>query len=260
MNSRLDSKNVVEELAQQGIVCEPHPFIDTCWKVLQGDLPQTHLFQAGQIYIQDPASQLVPFFLETALGDSCLDTCAAPGGKLSQIARLSGGDSLLVGMDLSWKRLRSAARLHLQCWPCLQFVVADGKKELPFSIKFDRVLVDAPCSGTATLQRNPDIRWRLSLPDFQQFKTAQLTILNNAAQHLKLSGTMVYSTCSLEEEENEDVVELFLKSHPEFCLGLPHDIRLNHFSNSRGFFKLLPSESNSDGFFAAVLKRRSVSG
>jgi 16S rRNA (cytosine967-C5)-methyltransferase len=258
MNSLLDAKKVVEGIAKQGITCEPHPIVDGCWKVIDGDLLKTDPYQDGRIYIQDAASQLIPFLLETMPRHSCLDVCAAPGGKLSQIARLSGGGAFLVGMDLRWQRLRSTARLHLRNWPGLCLVVADGKEELPFSSKFDRILVDAPCSGTATLQRNPDIRWRLSPADFQRLKSTQLTILENAAQHLKPDGTMVYSTCSLEEEENEGVVELFLGSHPEFCLGLPQNPRLHQLSNSRGYFKLLPSKWNSDGLFAAVLKRKSA--
>ena len=166
----------------------------------------------------------------------------------------------MVGMDLSWQRLRTAARLHLRHWPGLCLVVADGREELPFSCKFDRILVDAPCSGTATLQRNPDIRWRLSPVDFLRLQSTQLTILKNAARQLKPDGTMVYSTCSLEEEENEGVIDLFLGRHPEFCLALPQDPRLQPFSSGCGFFKLLPSEWNSDGFFAAVLKRKSATG
>lgn len=260
MNSPLDPKKALEEMARQGVTCQPHPLIDGCWKVVDGTLLKTNPYQDGRIYIQDPASQLVPFFLDAMSGHSCLDVCAAPGGKLSQIARLTGGGAFLVGMDLRWLRLRSMARLHLKNWPGLCLVVANGKEELPFSIKFDRILVDAPCSGTATLQRNPDIRWSLSPVDFQRLQIAQLTILENAAQQLKPDGTMVYSTCSLEQEENEDVVELFLGRHLEFCLGLPQDLRLQQRCTSGGFFKLLPSEWNSDGVFAAILKRRGSAG
>jgi len=260
MNSPLDPKKTLEDMARQGTICEPHPSIDGCWRVTEGDLLKTEAYQDSRIYIQDSASQFVPFFLEAMSGHSCLDVCAAPGGKLSQVARLTGGKAFLVGMDLRWPRLRSMARLHLKNWPDLCLVVANGKEELPFSIKFDRILVDAPCSGTATLQRNPDIRWSLSPADFQRLQITQLALLENAAQQLRPNGTMVYSTCSLEPEENEVVVEHFLSRHSEFCLGLPQDLRLHRHHRTDGYFKLLPSEWNCDGFFAAILKRRGQTG
>jgi 16S rRNA (cytosine967-C5)-methyltransferase len=159
-------------------------------------------------------------------------------------------------MDLRWQRLRLAAQLHHPHWRNICFVVADGQMPLPFSIRFDRVLVDAPCSGTGTLQRNPDIRWRLSPSDLEGLQTVQSAILQNAARQLEPGGILTYATCSLEAEENEVVVSSFLERHPDFALRLPSDSRYHRFFNSQGFFQLLPSDRNNDGFFAAVLERR----
>jgi 16S rRNA (cytosine967-C5)-methyltransferase len=255
MNSSRDEQEIFKEIAGQGVETEPHPFVQGCWMVLKGDLLETEVYHSGRIHVQDPASQLIPQLLSVEACQSCLDVCAAPGGKLSQLARMSGGESLVVGMDLRWQRLRLAAQLHHQHWGNIRFVVADGRVPLPFSIRFDRVLVDAPCSGTGTLQRNPDIRWRLSASDLEGLQTVQSTILENAARQLKPGGVLAYSTCSLEEEENEAVVSSFLESHPEFASILPSDSRLHRFFNSQGFFQLLPSEWNNDGFFAALLIR-----
>jgi 16S rRNA (cytosine967-C5)-methyltransferase len=245
-----------EEFKRHGIGAEAHPFVEACWQLLGGELHKTALCQEGRVVLQDPASQIIPFLLEPRQGNWFLDVCSAPGGKVSQLARLSGENSTIVGIDINWRRVKIAQKLHGRHWPTIKFLVADGSRPLPFSICFDKILLDAPCSGTGTLRRNPDIRWRLSLRDFPLLNHLQCSLLANAAHYLKPGGMLVYSTCSLEKEENEDVINRFLEGRPDFQLSLPKDKKLHRFFNSQGFFEWLPSEFNNDGFFAAILRKQ----
>ena len=256
MNTNQPEDVVLENLETAGIKVEPHPLVDGCWRVLKGNLLKTRAFRSGAIYLQDPASQLIPRLLQVKPAHRCLDLCTAPGGKLTEIARQTQGKISAVGVDSRWERLQVTVQLHRKQWPHLSFVAADGIMTLPFSVLFDRVLVDAPCSGTGTLQRNPDIRWRLSPADLDVFPVTQLALLKNGAKCLTPGGILVYSTCSLEEEENQSVVSRFLQEFPEYRLEIPADPRLGRFFSRDGYFQLLPSENNSDGFFAAVIRRQ----
>lgn len=245
-----------EELGKQGIEADPHPVVDSCWQLHGGDLLGSSLFQKGGIVLQDPASQIIPILMEPQPGDYCLDLCSAPGGKSSQIACLTKGKATVIGMDVSWQRVMIAKKLHGCHWPNLIFLAADGCLPLPFSLCFDRILLDAPCSGTGTLRRNPDIRWRLSPSDFARQSSLQFRLLENSSRYLKPGGTLVYSTCSLEAEENEEVVDWFVQRSPMFSLELPTDVRLHRFFNLQKFFRWPPSNINNDGFFAVILRKR----
>jgi len=172
---------------------------------------------------QDPASQQIVPLLAIEPGMSFLDVCAAPGNKTAQA--LAEG-AKVVACD------RHLARL-VEVPPQAIRIVADASTPLPFSAKFDRILVDAPCSGTGTLARNPEIKWRLQPSDFERFAKLQRSILQNALDLLKPEGRLVYSTCSLEPEENEGVIA-----------GLP-------VAEIRTFLPGVNSEG--DGFFAAVI-------
>jgi 16S rRNA (cytosine967-C5)-methyltransferase len=246
---------MLESLARQGVSVRAHPFSGDIWEVVEGNVYKTSLLSEGKIYVQDPASQLIPRLLNPRPGDSCLDLCAAPGSKSSQIAQLTQGRARIFATDLSWQRLRTAKQLHGRQWKDLYFLVIDATQPLPFAVQFDRILVDAPCSGTGTLQRNPDIRWRLRSSDLDKLQCFQIGLLQNASRCLKPGGTLIYSTCSLEDEENEAVVARFLSDRGDYFLDLPGESYLRGLFVDKGFFKLLPSESNCDGFFAAILRK-----
>jgi 16S rRNA (cytosine967-C5)-methyltransferase len=171
---------------------------------------------------QDPGAQSIVPLLEIQPGMTVLDLCAAPGNKTAQILAL--GAHVTAG-DRYIKRLAEVP-------PQAQRVVLDAATVLPFHVKFDRILVDAPCSGTGTLARNPEIKWRLRPDDLARFAGLQRAILENALPHLKPGGKLVYSTCSLEREENEDMVN-----------GLP--VTATHLR--------LPGRDPGDGFFAATI-------
>ena len=172
--------------------------------------------------MQDRGAQSIVPLLEIQPGMIVLDLCAAPGNKTAQ-ALAAGGK--VVACDSKLARLTDVPREAAR-------VVLDGGTPLPFSVKFDRILVDAPCSGTGTLSRNPEIKWRMKPEDLTRFASLQRDILKHALEHLKPGGKIVYSTCSLETEENEQVVQ-----------GLPCHIQIR-----------LPGRDPGDGFFAAAIQ------
>jgi 16S rRNA (cytosine967-C5)-methyltransferase len=251
----LAKADLLEELRSQGIQVRASPFCDDILEIIEGDLQQMSLLREHKIVIQDAGSQLIPYLLNPEKRDLCLDLCAAPGGKSSQIAQITEGEAKVVAMDVHWHRARTMRRLHGGNWPNLWFIVADGTRPLPLSNQFDKVLVDAPCSGTGTLGRHPEIRWRVKQSDLTTLPQLQIGLLETAACYLKPGGLLVYSTCSLEPEENEKVIESFLAKHSQFCLDLPSVGPLAQFFDRHRHFRLLPSRLSSDGFFAGLLRK-----
>ena len=184
--------------------------------------PETYTATTGRT--QDIGAQSIVPLLDLRKGQTFLDLCAAPGNKTAQAIEY-GVDA--VACDLHWHRLRQLAGLD-----CRR-VVLDATQPLPFRAKFDRILVDAPCSGTGTLGRNPEIKWRLQPSDLVDLHRKQVSMLRNAIEHLKPGGRLVYSTCSLEEEENRLVLEAVRKKWQ--------------------VVERLPGRDEGDGFFVAVL-------
>ena len=215
------------------------------------------LAEAGKIYIQDEASQLVANLLKVSPGQSFLDLCAAPGSKTTQVADLAGDQATVVAADLYPARLNTieqTATLH--GLTTIRIVALDGLQPLPFPRNhFDAVLVDAPCSGTGTLRRNPEIRWRISAADIRQLAARQKQLLANGAALLRPKGRLVYSTCSVEPEENEEVVLEFLENHPEFqSVELSESETL---TGSLNGIRTWPNRGGSDGFYIAVMVKKS---
>lgn len=252
----LTQNALVDRLTEAGVKVRSHLLSNDILEVIEGDLHKTELFREHTVHIQDSGSQLIPSLLHPEPGDCCLDLCAGLGGKSAQIARLQGGRSNVYAADLHWKRLWLGKEIHRKHWPCLQWVAADATRPLPFGILFDKILVDAPCSGTGTLQRRPEIRWRLRQTQLAGFQELQVALLCNAVNHLKPGGTLVYSTCSLEPEENEQAIDKLIQTQPECFLDLPPEEGLKPLFNRKRFLTLFPPETNSDGFFAAIIRKK----
>jgi 16S rRNA (cytosine967-C5)-methyltransferase len=180
--------------------------------------------------LQDIGSQAIVPLLELRAGMRYLDLCAAPGNKMLQAVETPL--RFAVACDISPRRI---AEIPSAC----PRVVLDATQPLPFSIPFDRILIDAPCSGTGTLGRNPEIKWRVTENDFARFAEKQVQIVEQALRLLAPDGKLVYATCSLEREENEDVVEAVVAAHPEL-------------RRERELWRL-PGRDEGDGFYAAVL-------
>jgi 16S rRNA (cytosine967-C5)-methyltransferase len=232
-------------------------------RVESGHLQNTRVYREGHVVIQDEAAQLVAELVSPERGQHVLDLCAAPGMKAGQIAQMLGAGTL-VASDRSTARLRTLAKLLPQWVPAavrLLVIQGDAARSLPFGTKFERILLDAPCSGTGTLARNPEVKWRLRPGDITRLAGLQARMLRNALPALVNGGQLVYATCSLEPEENEEVVERVLSEQPGFRMLTSHDLALKHprlipLLDSRGYFRTRPDRHSMDGFTAAVINHQ----
>ena len=229
----------------------------------RGNASSLPSFLAGRFTVQDEASQLVVGLLDPQPGDQILDTCAAPGGKATAIAERVGKSGRVLAIDRNARRLelvrRASRRLQLGRLEIATFDATQDLRELVPEGGFDRILVDAPCSGLGTLRRNPDARWRVRDGDPARLADVQLTLLRRAAAALGPEGCLVYSTCTVLPEENEGVIEAFLGESPEFAvappLAAPDEVR--DLVSEDGVLRCWPHRHDTDGFFAVRLERRS---
>ena len=209
-------------------------------------------FRQGLFHLQDPASTLVTQYASVPPGALVADLCAAPGGKSVELSRVAGQ---VFASDASFARLQrvreNAERLEIDT---LHAYVADAR--FPAITPVDAVLVDAPCTGTGTFRRHPDARWRLKVSDLAVMSSIQRGILRAAADVVRPGGLLVYSTCSLEPEENDEQIERFLNEHPDFTLEPPAENSVPAAALDRGLLRVLPQAHGTDGAFAARLRRR----
>ncbi|HTW22814.1 MAG TPA: 16S rRNA (cytosine(967)-C(5))-methyltransferase RsmB [Candidatus Baltobacteraceae bacterium] len=255
-------------LEQAGLRLEPGVLLREAFAVSGGSVSRAPEFVAGKISIQDEASQAIPLLLGVRPGDRALDLCAAPGGKTMPLARAAGSAGIVVACDLHAHRLRAMEAQFLRRGLAnIRVVQTDASVPLPFAARFDRVLLDAPCSGTGTLARHPEIRWRLRLEQLAEFHALQARMLRNALAQLAPGGTLVYSTCSIEPEENEEVIaEVSRDAAASVARVSPDEMReaiaphlapgidANTLIDGEGQFHTLPGQQQTDGFFAAALR------
>ena len=232
----------------------PSEFVNGCFLTAKVDDDLVALAAANEIYFQDEGSQIVGNAVEMPQGSRFLDVCAAPGSKTTLVAH-NYRDAFIAAGDLYDGRLRvlrsSCAK---QGAANVRLVQYDAERELPFAdASFASVLVDAPCSGTGTIRHNPEIRYRVMPGDFLDLQTKQLSILRNASKVVVSGGELIYSTCSIEREENEDVCRMFLESVPEFRSSRA---RIHErFVTKDGFGRTFPHRDRMDGFFVASFVR-----
>ncbi len=211
------------------------------------------------VHFQDEASQLVPFLFGDVRGWRIWDACAAPGGKAAILTVAAGPRGCVVSSELRQHRARRMAQMLTRLTgghP--DIVVLDARATPPFSRPFDAVLADVPCSGLGTLRRNPEIRWRFNPLELPKMARAQGDILRSVAAAVRLGGYLLYSTCSTEPEENEQVVDAFLAASPGFELARPGSPDgVVAWLDTRGLLRTFPSEHRWDGFFGALMLRRS---
>lgn len=242
---------LARSLAANGIVTRPGRWSPDALIV---ETPRPNLFglegsRLGHFEVQDEGSQLLGLAVGARPGDEVLELCAGAGGKTLQLASLMEGQGALHVADLDLSRLD---RLRTRAEKAGAVVLIHGR-EPPASLRVARVLVDAPCSELGALRRGPDLRWRLDPATFDAFPALQLRLLERAASHVAPSGRLVYATCTLRHEENEDVVARFLAAHPSFTVvrpQLPAEVL-----DPGGFLRTLPHRHGTDGFFAAALAR-----
>jgi 16S rRNA (cytosine967-C5)-methyltransferase len=267
---RLREPGAENDLRAEGIELAPGALLASARRVSTANISKARALRAGHVVIQDEASQLVAALV--GRGSRILDCCAAPGGKTLAMAD-GNPDATIAAVELHphrarllQKLLRSAESSRSAPPHNIQIITADVHTA-PLHGNFDRVLADVPCSGTGTLARNPEIKWRLQPDDLEDLRARQLTILRSARTQVASGGRLIYSTCSLEKEENENVVEEALKDNSAFrILDVRSELdRLKServltwpdlASLTRGpFLRTLPGIHPCDGFFAAILEK-----
>ncbi len=256
VKNRARAAAVYERLQAAGAELIPSQVAPGAFRVSGAGPVLADLAAAGDIYLQDEASQLVAGMLSVRSGQRVLDLCAAPGSKATQIADLSNDSGVIIALDLHGHRLRTVvSSARLQGLGSIHCVEADGLRPLPFSENvFDHVLLDAPCSGTGTLRRNPEIRWRISPADIEDLAGRQKQLLVNAARALKPGGRLIYSTCSVEPDENEAVVSTFLENDQSFARApLSSEAAVSVATNAR---RTWPHRDGTDGFFICAINRK----
>ncbi|MEK7708606.1 MAG: RsmB/NOP family class I SAM-dependent RNA methyltransferase [Pseudomonadota bacterium] len=266
VNTILAKRNqVLETLSQEGIEAQETPY-SPCGIRLTGKpaINRHELFLSGKIEVQDEGSQLLGYLLAPKRGEMVVDFCAGAGGKSLLLGALMNSKGRLYAFDISEKRLNNLkprfkrsglSNLHAQ-----RIANENDLKVKRLAGKIDRVLVDAPCSGLGTLRRNPDLKWRQSSQSIDELKAKQAAILSAAASLLKPGGRLVYATCSFLPEENQQVVQEFLNTHPQFsllnCAELLAQQKIP--LDTGEFLQLSPLLHQTDGFFAAALTRGEV--
>jgi 16S rRNA (cytosine967-C5)-methyltransferase len=247
-------------LAVEGVVVAPCRFVPEALRVVSGVPQRSARFRDGAFWIQDEASQLATRVLGPAVGPVTLDACSAPGGKTLALAARTIPGGLVVAADRSAARLarltQNLSRLNVSD---VAVVACDTSRVDAFKGPFDDVLVDAPCSGTGTLRRHPEIRWRLRVSDPIAHADRQRRILRAMAPLVRPGGRLAYSVCSIEPEEGEAVVDAFLGDHPEFVRADPRyglGPAAQALVGADLALRTSPLDDGMDGFFAALLTRR----
>jgi 16S rRNA (cytosine967-C5)-methyltransferase len=223
-------------------------------------LRETESYRKGLIQMQDEASQLIARLAAPQPGERILDLCAGAGVKTTHLAEIMGNKGSILAVDINKKKLADLSELTKRLGVrIIEMMSADATSDMGRSLhqQFDRILVDAPCSGLGTLRRNPEIKWRLAHGDIKAFSDMQRKMLSGAPLYLKKGGVLVYSVCSVMREENEAVIEDFLRRNRNFRLASPPEAIDKALIDDKGFFRSSPARHGTDGFFAAVLVRNS---
>lgn len=259
---RTTVEQVIHTLEQEGVEVARGEIVEEAIQAKKGNLAHTQVFQKGLITIQDESSMLVARALGVHEHEQVLDSCAAPGGKSTHIAELMNNTGRVVSLDIHEHKVKlieeQAKRLQLTN---IVTHVLDSRRVTDYFAEetFDKILVDAPCSGFGVVRRKPDIKYAKTEADIPALATLQFEILRAVAPLLKKGGTLVYSTCTVDEEENGAVIRQFLQQHPEFILDetlkerLPKKVQPYVHD---GQLHLLPHYFGSDGFFIASLRKK----
>lgn len=259
---KASEKKLLKGIEGDGVVLEKVPQLKYTYKVVKSRKPLIRIrsFRDGLFYLQDKASCLAAEIANPQVGATVLDVCAAPGAKTTHLAQLMENEGAIYSVDYSRRRMevwkKETKRMGVKT---ATPIIADARKPLPINLSADLVVLDPPCTSTGTFSRTPSAKWRLTKRSMLGMAKFQWEMLNQCAEHAKAGGFLVYSTCSITVEENEMLIEKFLKWHPEFKLvetspriGLP---------GLRGQTKcqrLYPHIHDSNGFFVAKLLKETA--
>ncbi|MBT3479735.1 MAG: 16S rRNA (cytosine(967)-C(5))-methyltransferase RsmB [Candidatus Marinimicrobia bacterium] len=256
LNCNPESKaEIINQINELGIAFESSPESEKFIRVESGSgsMLKSDLFKNGILNVQDRASGAVVELLDPQSGETILDVCAAPGTKSGYIVELMNNKGQLFSSDISQKRIEFARERAKELKMPIEWSFKDATiDEFPMA---DRILIDAPCTGTGVLGRRPDIRWRREKYDVDSMAEIQSAILNHMVQFLKPEGVMVYATCSLEPEENWNVVESFLKLNNNFSLESGEYFIPKNWLNDHSCLETFPPNDLVDGMFAARFRK-----
>ena len=259
---------VLEELRANGVEAYATPFSPDGLRLpTKPGLTQWAVYKDGKVDVQDEGSQLIARLLTPRRREMVCDFCAGAGGKTLALGALMRSTGSLYAFDVNEKRLAGLTprmrRAGLSNVHPIAIRGEDDQRVRRLNGKFDRVLIDAPCTGTGTFRRNPDLKWRLSPSELKRINAIQKSVLEHASRLVKAGGRLVYATCSVLKRENQDVVEAFLAAHPEWRLVPAKEVFAQQgivfpeaqWERFGSYFQMLPHVNNTDGFFAAVLER-----
>ena len=267
--SSADHDDILKRLSAMEVEYEPAEYSPAGLKI-RGSYDFDHIRELlGDLFIQDEAAQLITMLLDPRQDERILDACAAPGGKTVHIAEITGGNDRIYAVERNSARLKLLQQ-NLERHGITDVEVIHGDlEELDEEVSFDRILLDAPCSSLGVIRRNPDVRYRHNEESLQGLHIKQVRLLSSAAGHLKKGGRMVYSVCSTEPDEGEDVIEEFLNKYRDFFIIKADDpgietewirrLTSGRDLTAKGggdFLRTYPHRDDMDGFFAAVLSRR----
>jgi 16S rRNA (cytosine967-C5)-methyltransferase len=260
---RVQRRNLIEILKKDGLEAGPTSYSPegVCVEGVSGPIHRLGAFQDGLFQVQGEAAQICSHLLSPRPAERVLDVCAGLGGKTSHLVQLTKGEAEVIGIDRAYSRLRTLVsngrRLGMHR---LQAITADANKCFPFASGelFDRILVDAPCSGLGVLSKHPDRKWRGNARDIVRLSHLQQRILGHAASVLRVGGNLLYVNCTISKKENETVVQRFLDEDRQMT-----QVDLNHCApawakdliSEEGFLKTFPNLHGMDGFFAALLMK-----
>ncbi len=253
---RTSSGEVAAALEKGGIGTGKRTSVPEEITFLQGPPPaRSKRFREGDFMMQDPASMLPPHLMEPKAGEWILDVCAAPGGKTTHVAALTGGRARIVACDARVQRLRQVRENveRMEC-PGIHLVAADGRRP-PCAPGFQRVLVDAPCSGLGTVRRHPDLKYRVSERDIAELAALQRELLRSAIGVCDNEGVVVYSVCTFTPEETEQVIDSVLADEPVALEDGP--AWMEQWKISKGTYRTSPEQDGLDGFFLTRLRKQS---
>jgi 16S rRNA (cytosine967-C5)-methyltransferase len=262
--TRTTVQEAIDMLLDEGIVAYQSEVIPECLHIEKGQVAKTQAYQYGAVSIQDESSMIPTYALRVEPGNRVLDMCAAPGGKSMHIAEKLNGEGFLVAVDLHPHKVKliadQASRLGFENIETRTWDSRELTNEYEEQ-SFDRILVDAPCSGLGVIRRKPDIKYTKKEEDFASLHKVQTKLLDEAYKLIKPNGVILYSTCTIDEVENNDTVQAFLANHSDMMLDkldiLPEAY---HHLTQNGMIHIFPQDFNSDGFFvAAFRKKESVS-